>query len=233
MTKIRPPETLADVPRWLTEWAGTLEENGQVIATVLRQLGAELGDVEQHPRSAAEIADLNAADTAHNPYARQAPGTLVENAAFRCPAYRHFPGRDVLIGDPLADQHAWRHEDGQFVKCNLVLGHPAGEMHTGYKDDGTACYWVDEPTESAVIPVVDPAAWLDIAAVPAVEPVAEPWPSGPACAAPGPSGLLCIAVAAHDGPCWSPTQGAARIAWRTDAAGQPYPVSAALIGGDQ
>lgn len=226
MTQIRPPETLPDVGRWLTEWAEQMEEHGQLAASLLRQLAAGIIP-EAAPMDFA--ADFPPGYNEPKP----APGTLVENAVWRCDSAKYFPARDVADGYDHAGEQVWRTEPAEVVQCNMPAGHPAGEMHTGFKDDGTACYWVDEPVGSRFIPGAAPAAaWLDIAAVPAVEPVAEPWPSGPACAAPGPSGLLCIAVAAHDGPCWSPTQGSARMAWRTDAAGRPYPVSPALIGGD-
>lgn len=213
MTQIAPPETLADVPRWLTQWAELLEENGKVAGAVLAELANSL----------TPPAPLDAEPW--KPWYEPAPGTLVENADFRCAAVKSFDDRFVQVAGVFnADgSPTYRVEPGEPVRCNVSPD--PHELHTGFKQDGTACYWADEVTESHVIPEV--AAWNDIAlppAGPALVPVTGLYPVGEACGRRGPDRLLCVMLTGHTGPCWSPTDRGTRVAWTFDDMGRPAPV---------
>ena len=233
--KIATPTTVADVPGWLAQWAETLEENGQLAGAVLRQIAAglagQLAAAATPARTAEQIANLNAADTGHNPYAtvveradvdtagvipRETAGAVSDTWPIRCVEVKTF-ARRVRRTDAPSWLHpndglaacdcpqCWR-DESDLVRCDLAAGHDG--MHTG-ELHGAGCYWQDEPVPSNVVDFAAPYGDADAAAI----------PTGPACDSHGPYAARCVALYGHDGPCWAPDSRHGRIGW--DMPAQP------------
>lgn len=226
---IRPPDTVADVGRWLTDWGNMIAQNSAFAGQLLAQLadslpaGVEPDYSANFPAGYNEpmtVAERSAADVDHNPYAARVVPDLTQliDTGDGAGAGRPQP-RTTVVTDRWPQCLAG-HPDHPGYLCELRRGHPAETMHEAHDMlTGLANYWASEPTASAVVDFAMPP---ETATIPATEPPEGLYPLGPHCASNGPFGHVCVATAGHGGPCWAPTAGHGRSAWQFRADGRPY-----------